>query len=118
MALIVNTQLMNASQITAPSSVPRCQCNGHLSKTHKGLEIGECKYDGAQQAEPAVGGKGLFCYVDADQSECCEDESSRYTKYCLSYSACVTKRRTMISHQTIVLAFGSLMVKKVNVEMK
>merc|ERR1712079_677431 len=70
---------MNASPITAPSSVPRCQCNGHLSKTHKGLEIGECKYDG---------GKGLFCYVDADQSECCEDESSRYTKYCLSYSAC------------------------------
>ena len=79
MALIVNTQFMNASPITAPSSVPRCQCNGHLSKTHKGLEIGECKYDG---------GKGLFCYVDADQSECCEDESSRYTKYCLSYSAC------------------------------
>merc|ERR1712027_132817 len=95
MILIVNPQFIDASPMPAPNIVecdldptlegcnpsaePTCQCNGHLSNTNTGLKIGECNHDA---------GSGFFCYIDADQTECCEKESTRYTRYCVNYSAC------------------------------
>ena len=95
MILIVNPQSMYASPMPAPNNVecdldptlegcntpaePTCQCNGHTSITHTGLKIGECNHDA---------GSGFFCYIDADQTECCEKESTRYAKYCVNFSAC------------------------------
>ena len=95
MILIVNPQFMYASPMPAPNNVecdldptlegcntpaePTCQCNGHTSNTHTGLKIGECNHDA---------GNGFFCYIDADKTECCEKESTRYSKYCVNYSAC------------------------------
>ena len=95
MILIVNPQFIDASPMPAPnnpeceldptlegcnpSAEPTCQCNGHTSNTHTGLKIGECNHDA---------GNGFFCYIDADKTECCEKESTRYTKYCVNYSAC------------------------------
>ena len=95
MILIVNPQFIDASPMPAPnnpeceldptlegcnpSAEPTCQCNGHTSNTHTGLKIGECNHDA---------GSGFFCYIDADQTECCEKESTRYTKYCVNFSAC------------------------------
>jgi len=95
MILIVNPQFIDASPMPAPNNVecdldptlegcntpaePTCQCNGHTSNTHTGLKIGECNHDA---------GNGFFCYIDADKTECCEKESTRYTKYCVNYSAC------------------------------
>merc|ERR1712062_214705 len=79
MILIVNPQFIDASPMPAPnnpdceldptlegcnpSAEPTCQCNGHTSNTHTGLKIGECNHDA---------GNGFFCYIDADQTECCE----------------------------------------------
>ena len=111
MILIVNPQFIDASPMPAPNIVecdldptlegcnpsaePTCQCNGHTSNTHTGLKIGECNHDA---------GSGFFCYIDADQTECCEKESTRYTKYCVNYSACSNhpwnahKTRGLVKH--------------------
>merc|ERR1711988_1260521 len=72
------------------SSVPKstqtgCGCSGYLSETASGQFIGECNHKV---------GKGFFCYIDREQNpECCEENSKRYTKYCVNYSICAGDNR-------------------------